>query len=373
MNQGDCDFNHQCQFGLRCGTNNCPTNSTYLPTDDCCTDEACDGTGNCCTIDFQCGRNEGHCDKDEVCKDSLRCKNANCLNTLPSSVNCCEEVINGDWTFCSSKYPCGDNDGDCDNDNECKEGLKCGSNNCDTSLGFHSSADCCYDDVIFCKIDNPCNSNEGDCDTHAECQDGLVCGSNNCLGSSEYDWFDCCYNANNGDDEFCTIVAPCRGNQGDCDFHKECQDGLVCGSNNCQVSLGFDSEVDCCYNATLGDEDFCTALNPCRRNEGDCDSNPDCQDGIFCGYRNCPPSLGFNPEVDCCGSITHLVSPNYPELYPRNVEEIWGIIVPVGFIIDIEFLHFHVRKLFLKYVFRNFLNMFSISLLSYRLKEGMII
>ena len=39
MNQGDCDFDHQCQFGLKCFSNNCPTNSSYETTDDCCTDE----------------------------------------------------------------------------------------------------------------------------------------------------------------------------------------------------------------------------------------------------------------------------------------------------------------------------------------------
>ena len=48
------------------------------------------------------------------------------------------------------------------------------------------------------------------------------------------------------EDDFCTPENPCGEDQGDCDTHDECQDGLVCGSNNCPVSLGFDSEVDCC-------------------------------------------------------------------------------------------------------------------------------
>ena len=50
----------------------------------------------------------------------------------------------------------------------------------------------------------------------------------------------------NGEFGFC-YCNNCYENEGDCDAHDECQDGLDCGSNNCPASLGFDSEVDCCY------------------------------------------------------------------------------------------------------------------------------
>ena len=55
-----------------------------------------------------------------------------------------------------------------------------------------------------------------------------------------------CATASNGDDEFC-YCNTCSENEGNCDSHNECQDGLICGSNNCPASLGFDSEVDCCF------------------------------------------------------------------------------------------------------------------------------
>ena len=58
--------------------------------------------------------------------------------------------------------------------------------------------------------------------------------------------------------------------------------------------------IGCCYNATVGGEDFCTTTNPCGEDEGDCDSIDDCQDGLACGSNNCPYSLGFDSEVDCC-------------------------------------------------------------------------
>ena len=43
---------------------------------------------------------------------------------------------------CSSSNKCDEYQGDCDNDNDCKSGLKCGSDNCPAA--FVSSYDCCY-------------------------------------------------------------------------------------------------------------------------------------------------------------------------------------------------------------------------------------
>ena len=47
--------------------------------------------------------------------------------------------------------------------------------------------------------------------------------------------------------DFCTIEKPCAENEGDCDNNNECQSGLVCGQDNCHVSLGYDWSIDCCY------------------------------------------------------------------------------------------------------------------------------
>ena len=102
------------------------------------------------------------------------------------------------------------------------------------------------------------------------------------------------------EDDFCTTENPCITNQGDCDTHDECQDGFSCGSNNCLDSLGFHSEFDCCYHLTVGDEDFCTTVTPCGEDEGDCDVHNECVDGLACGSNNCPASLGYGSEVECC-------------------------------------------------------------------------
>ena len=55
-----------------------------------------------------------------------------------------------------------------------------------------------------------------------------------------------------------------------------------------------------CKYATIGDENFCKTEYPCWSDEGDCDTDDECQDGLLCGSNNCPDSLGFHSEFDCC-------------------------------------------------------------------------
>ena len=105
------------------------------------------------------------------------------------------------------------------------------------------------------------------------------------------------------EDDYCTSKNPCGTNHGDCDTHDECQDGLFCGSNDCLDSLGFHSEFDCCYEPTVGDEHFCTTADPCAVDEGDCDTDNECQLGLFCEITiSCPAYLGFASDVNCCSS-----------------------------------------------------------------------
>ena len=48
-------------------------------------------------------------------------------------------VTNG---CCTKETPCGLGDGDCDKDEHCAKGLKCGVDNC--GKGFKYTYDCCY-------------------------------------------------------------------------------------------------------------------------------------------------------------------------------------------------------------------------------------
>ena len=163
----------------------------------------------------------------------------------------------------------------------------------------------CVDEGDFCTLDSPCGLNQGDCDVHEDCQSGFACGSNNCPDSLGYGTdVDCCLEATLGHLDYCTTKNKCGVNEGDCDKHDECQSGLVCGNGNCDSTLdAFSDESDCCYNAINGDPEFCTAENPCAAGEGDCDTHAECQAGLFCDTDNdCPASLGFAAGTHCCGS-----------------------------------------------------------------------
>ena len=37
-------------------------------------------------------------------------------------------------------------------------------------------------------------------------------------------------------------------------------------------------------------------------------------DGLFCGYGNCAPELGYDPGVDCCYRPRWLIMWNWSEL-----------------------------------------------------------
>ena len=92
-------------------------------------------------------------------------------------------------------------------------------------------------------------------------------------------------------------------------------------------------------NITIGHEHFCTIENPCGADQGDCDSNSECQCDLYCGYNNCPV---LGSEVDCCTN-TQLVSPNYPNAFPEDVDETWLITAAPGMIITLEFHSYQVR------------------------------
>ena len=108
-----------------------------------------------------------------------------------------------------------------------------------------------------------------------------------------------CANVINGKIGFCACKS-CSNFEGNCDFDDQCLDGLRCGTNNCLDLFGFDTNTDCCYSAIVGDEDFCSIDEPCEINEGDCDSNDECKNHLFCGSKNCPSSLGLLSSADCC-------------------------------------------------------------------------
>ena len=153
-----------------------------------------------------------------------------------------------------------------------------------------------------------------------------MCGIDNCINILPSDNFpsahDCCYSpflcdgsSNNDIDtaSCCTSLSPCGINEGDCDSNLECQGELICGIDNCINILPsdhFPSTHDCCYSPLICDgssnndiDSCCRTWNPCGENEGDCDSNADCHEGLVCGTNNCRNILAhqkYEPTHDCC-------------------------------------------------------------------------
>ena len=91
---------------------------------------------------------------------------------------------------------------------------------------------------------------------------------------------------------------PCSENEGQCDSDMHCMNGLKCGTDNCHSSLGFNSTTDCCFNLTIGDLGYCTTDYPCAEDEGDCDNDDQCIPGFVCGVDNCKSNFTFS--TDCC-------------------------------------------------------------------------
>ena len=221
--------------------------------------------------------------------------------------------------FCTPNDPCGLDQGDCDVHEDCQSGFACGSNNCPDSLGLGPDVDCCSNDMTlghldYCTTVNKCGINEGDCDAHDECQIGLLCGDAICNSTLDIfsDLSDCCYSPMNGDISFCSSGIPCKTDEGDCDTHDECENNLRCGEKNCNATLGFNTQTDCCYDAAMGDPEYCTMENPCGVDEGDCDSDDECQTGLFCDTTSdCLSLLGFATGTNCCGSEQTCENPGW--------------------------------------------------------------
>ena len=110
----------------------CPGPEAPYGWDDYCTDCRC-----YCWEERICGECEGYCLKKEDCQSGLECGNS----TSCGCTNCCYKPP------CSSEYPCGVDEGPCDldddgDDDDCKEGLKCGTENCEIEKEI---VNCCYD------------------------------------------------------------------------------------------------------------------------------------------------------------------------------------------------------------------------------------
>ena len=113
-----------------------------------------------------------------------------------------------------------------------------------------------------------------------------------------------------GEDGYCSALNPCNHNEGDCDFDTQC-DGFnsTCIDNSCPSELGFPTGTDCCHDACgknsyqAGQVGFCNSTCPCEADEGHCQSDDQCIPSHTCLPGSCPISLGFSNATSCCQDV----------------------------------------------------------------------
>ena len=98
------------------------------------------------TKDELCGLNEGPCQNDSQCLFGLICEpNASCEENLSNGTKCCQEPFPCTYNHsrtqacCSHINKCNINEGGCVDNLDCLGNLQCGTNNCDWS----SETNCC--------------------------------------------------------------------------------------------------------------------------------------------------------------------------------------------------------------------------------------
>lgn len=121
-----------CTSDSQCTSNNCHEEGAV----DKCRPSTCDSSDNPNDGEFcdpsvcgPCLITEGDCDSDSECEGSLMCHEEGVVDKCRASTCTNSDDLN-DGEFCDVGVcgPCGENEGDCDSDNECKGALECVEN-----------------------------------------------------------------------------------------------------------------------------------------------------------------------------------------------------------------------------------------------------
>ncbi len=141
-----------------------------------------------------------------------------------------------------------------------------------------------------------------------------------------------------GTSTFCSAVCPCDKMEGDCDSNYDCEPGLECTHDvGGQRAPPFPDEIDLCVHpqclgpaglilcggdnclpCPAGDPNYCV-LQTCTEGQGDCDSNEQCAEGLYCeegtGALSClDGSVGICRSNACAPPVPPAVAipPNSP-------------------------------------------------------------
>jgi len=221
--------------------------------------------------------------------------------------------------FCRDCGPCADGEGDCDNDGQCEAGTSCAMN-VGAQFGYNPNIDVCVapsggcpwpaGHPHFCRDCGPCGDGEGDCDNDGQCEAGTSCAMDVGAQFGYNPNIDVCVAPSGGcpwplgHPRFCRDCGPCADGEGDCDNDGECAAGTVCAPD-VGADFGFHPNVDVCLDPgggcpwPLGHAHFCRDCGPCQEGEGDCDNDGQCAAGLSC-EDDVGAAFGFGPQIDVC-------------------------------------------------------------------------
>ena len=249
---------------------------------------------------------------------------------------------NGDDDYCTPETPCGQDEGNCQTNDQCLEGYRCGYKNCPSNLGFASDTNCCFDRAAYCNsfyaydengnkvvrtpTPNPNEYLNTYCFWYAYYSDGnfgtLTVTNYTVVSISRT------YESYAKDLNHLTLfqLSPTTCKLLAYDYQKamtEVKESDVPEDytstqniiamifethgipNKMNIYATFTERTSTHFeNQTLGDNDYCSGSNLCAENGGDCDFGSHCaNDGSICGNNNCPSNMGYPNGTDCCQSI----------------------------------------------------------------------
>ncbi len=293
LDDGDCADGRICNGAEVCAAGLCQSGTPIDCNDDvACTIDLCDEETGACThlADHSLCINESYCDGEESCNLDSGCvagTSIDCDDGVSCTIDACDEE-----TQSCTHEP---DDALCDN------GLLCdGVEVCDVQEGCQSPAPIACDDGVECTVDR-CDEDSGDClhepdDTY--CNNGVFCdGTETCDGVQG-----CMSGASPCGD------APCDETGGRCVgclVDADCDDGVECTQDNCDLALGICSFAP--DDALCDDLDGCTT-DRCETagcvfepTPGCCTESAQCDDGNPCTDDLCEAGqcVSHNNSIAC--------------------------------------------------------------------------
>jgi hypothetical protein len=318
-------------------TPNCPCTEGMA---DCNTDADCEGTEVVCVGSNSITTHFGFNDWTEACLNT----------TIHMSDGCHGGNPPGDADYCTDTCKCNYGEGDCDNNNQCADGLVC-VNDLGPHFQYGSSTDVCIRPLSdenqlsdhnwtatcdrraslkegHCTSNCPCPEGVADCVNDVDCEGGLRCLhvggyfngaiSDVCVNVTVEVPNSCHGGVGSGTSSYCTSTCKCTHGEGDCDNDVQCETGHRCiddigpmfdmtaGHDVCMRNTpnAFDYWVtECSGIGTPGDTGHCTTACPCPEGLAQCNDNDDACAGKLECFSGVGAHFNFHVDSDVCLNV----------------------------------------------------------------------